>query len=124
MPTCRRQSRTHGAEFCEYPYPETLAHTGHRLALISDWNNRTDCPIIGPDYEGYRLIGQALLKTPSLSRFRLMKFLVAIYCSVGGMMPPVRCEWIQPVNVQLWLFASCCVASGHKSTNPVNHLAH
>ena len=47
-------------EFSEYPHPETLAWTGHRLSLIADCS---DCPTIGSDYECCQCISQALKYT-------------------------------------------------------------
>jgi len=50
--------RANGAEFGEYPYPETRY-------ISTDWSSiadGSDCPIIGPDCEFCRCIGQALLE--------------------------------------------------------------
>src|SRR6218665_2442957 len=48
------------SEFSEYPHPETSAWTGHRLSLIANYSDGSDCPTIGPECECCRCIGQAL----------------------------------------------------------------
>jgi len=40
--------RARFGEFGEYPHPKTSARTGHRLSLIADYSDGSDCPTIGP----------------------------------------------------------------------------
>src|SRR6218665_14578 len=67
-----RQPRTHGTEFSKYPRPETSAQTGHRLSLIADCSDLTDCKhkqSIGINCQFCRLIGQALITSGSFIFF-------------------------------------------------------
>src|SRR6218665_2600020 len=50
-----------------------MSRTGHRLSSFADGSDGTDCPIIGPDGECCRCIGQALDLTAHLSVERLLR---------------------------------------------------